>query len=205
MKRFVFVFSTAIFLAVAISSSAIVAGSFEPQKKKSGKSQTPSSQAERDARNIAYLVKEVRKELVTIPFFGVFDWLEGNVEADGTVYLRGQVTRPIIKSDAENRVEKIEGVTKVVNEIEELPLSGQDDRLRLAVYRTLFNFNSPLFRYGQQPIPSIHIIIKNGRLTLKGVVNSQADSNIANVRAGGVPGLFEVKNELKVENSGKKK
>lgn len=192
-------------LALSLAFSA--ASAFDPagpQKKKS-RPEGQSSQIERDARNVAYLVKEVRKELITIPFFGVFDWLEGKVEPDGTVYLRGEVTRPIIKSDAENRVEKIEGVTKVVNEIEVLPLSNQDDRLRLAVYRTLFNFNSPLFRYGQQPVPSIHIIINNGRLTLKGVVNSKADSNIANVRAGSVAGLFEVKNELQVEGSGKKK
>ncbi|MGE0882024.1 MAG: BON domain-containing protein [Blastocatellales bacterium] len=204
MKRIVFTPILLLSVMIGVSSSAIAIESFGPQKKKSAGVEEQSSQAQRDARNVAYLVKEVRKELVTIPFFGVFDWLEGYVESDGTVRLKGEVTRPIIKSDAENRVEKIEGVTKVINEIEVLPLSNQDDRLRLAVYRTLYNFNSPLFRYGQQPIPSIHIIINNGRLTLKGVVNSKADSDIARVKAGGVPGLFEVKNELQIESSKKK-
>jgi hyperosmotically inducible protein len=87
----------------------------------------------------------------------------------------------------------------VINQIEVLPLSSNDDRLRRAVYRELFNFNSPLFRYGQQAVPPIHIIIRNGRLTLKGVVASKGDSDIANIKARGVPGLFEVKNELRVE------
>lgn len=154
---------------------------------------------------MAYLVKEVRKELVTIPFFGVFDWLEGYVEPDGTVYLRGDVTRPTMKKDAERRVEKIEGVAKVVNEIEVLPLSPNDDRLRAAVFRTLFNSNSPLSRYSLGANPAIHIIVNNGRLTLKGVVATKADSDLANIRANGVSGLFEVKNELRIESSGKKK
>lgn len=204
MKRIVFTSMLTVAVLIGISSSVIAIESFEPQKKKSAGIEGQTSQTQRDARNVAYLVKEVRKELVTIPFFGVFDWLEGYVEPDGTVRLKGEVTRPIIKSDAENRVEKIEGVTKVINEIEVLPLSNQDDRLRVAVYRTLYNFNSPLFRYGQQTIPSIHIIINSGRLTLKGMVNSKADSDIARIRAGGVPGLFEVKNELQIEGSKKK-
>lgn len=189
--------------ALLIASEAFAERSFEPQKKKKTLEQkTP--QAERDTREVERLVKEVRKELVTLPFFGVFDWLEGNVEADGTVHLRGEVTRPTMKKDAERRVRSIEGVESVDNKIEVLPLSSSDDRLRTAVYRTLFNANSPLFRYGQGAVPSIHIIIKNGRLTLKGVVSSKGDSDIANVRANGVPGLFEVKNELQVESSSRK-
>ncbi|MBO0726872.1 MAG: BON domain-containing protein, partial [Blastocatellia bacterium] len=140
-------------------------------------------------------------ELVTLPFFGVYDWLEGRVEPDGTVYLAGQVTRPTLKKDAQRRVEKVEGVDKVINQIEVLPLSSNDDRLRVAVFRALFNANSPLFRYGQQPIPPIHIIISRGRLVLKGVVATKGDSDIANIRARGVPGLFDVKNELGVEKN----
>lgn len=104
-----------------------------------------------------------------------------------------------MKKDAERRVEKIEGVEKVVNEIEVLPLSSNDDRLRAATFRVLFNSNSPLSRYSLGANPSIHIIIKNGRLTLKGVVATKADSDLANVRANGVTGLFEVKNELQIE------
>jgi hyperosmotically inducible protein len=200
MKKTLFALFAMVVLIVA--SDVFAAGSLAPQKKKM---EQKAPRAERDTRELARLVKEVRKELVTIPFFGVFDWLEGNVEADGRVYLRGEVTRPIIKSDAENRVKQIEGVDKVVNEIEVLPLSSNDDQLRVAVFRALFNYGSPLFRYGQGVIPSIHIIIKNGRLTLKGVVSSKGDSNLANVRASGVSGLFEVKNELIVEASSKKK
>lgn len=204
MKRSLLVVFAAIALTITASSPTL-GREAEPQKKKKAKLEEKTSRAETDARNVAYLVKEVRKELVTIPLFGVFDWLEGNVEPDGTVYLRGDVTRPTIKSEAGNRVKKIEGVERVVNEIEVLPLSTSDDRLRAAVFRTLFNGNSPLFRYGQQPVPSIHIIIRNGRLTLKGVVASKADSSIANVKANGVSGLFEVKNELQIEGADKKK
>lgn len=202
MKKILFAAFT--IFAMFVASDALAGSFIEPQKKKK-KLEEKAPRAERDAREVARLVKEVRKELVTIPFFSVFDWLDGNVEADGTVYLRGEVIRPTIKSDAENRVKKIEGVEKVVNEIEVLPLSPNDDRLRATVFRALFNANSPLFRYGQGAIPSIHIIIKNGRLTLKGVVSSKADSDLANLRASGVSGLFEVKNELRVETSSKKK
>jgi len=177
----------------------------DPQKKKKTTATEQTSRAEREARETVALARQVRKELVTLPFYGVFDWLEGNVEPDGTVYLRGDVTRPTLKKDAERRVEKIEGVTKVVNEIEVLPLSPNDDRLRRAVVRALFNSNSPLSRYSLGANPAIHIIVNNGRLTLKGVVATKADRDLATVRANGISGLFEVKNELQVESSSKKK
>jgi hyperosmotically inducible protein len=152
-------------------------------------------------RTIAYLVKEVRHELLMLPYYSVFDWLEFEAKPDGTVILKGQVTRPTLKSDAENVVKRIEGVEMVVNQIEVLPLSSNDDRIRRAVYRALFNYGSPLFRYGMGAVPSIHIIVKNGNVTLKGNVSSQADSDIANIRARSVPGIFGVKNELAVERS----
>src|SRR6266550_3564059 len=120
------------------------------------------------------IIKEVRHELAMLPYYGVFDWLEFIVQADNTVVLRGQVVRPTTKSDAESRVKEIDGVSRVVNEIEVLPLSPSDDRLRVAVYRTLYNWDSPLFRYATQTVPPIHILVKNGRLTLKGVVDSKA-------------------------------
>lgn len=189
----------------AVLVPALATNRVEAQKKKKAKLEEKSSPAANETRNLAYLVKEVRKELVTIPNFGVYDWLEGNVEPDGTVFLRGEVIRPTTKSEAEHRVKKIEGVEKVVNQIEVLPLSSSDDQLRRAVFRALFNSGSPLFRYGRQAIPPIHIIIKNGRLTLKGIVATKTDSNVANLKASGVSGLFEVRNELQVESSGKKK
>jgi len=148
----------------------------------------------------ARLVRQVRHELATLPYYGVFDWLEFETRPDGTVVLRGQVVRPTTKSDAEARVRQIDGVKNVVNEIEVLPLSPGDDRLRLALYRAIYNWNSPLFRYATQAIPSIHIIVDRGRATLKGVVASKADAQIAYMRARAVPGLFDVKNELLVES-----
>ncbi len=164
-------------------------------------SQTPLAQQESSqARTQVLLIKEIRHELVMLPYYSLFDWLQFEVQQDGDVTLKGEVTRPNLKSDAENVVKKIEGVEKVVNQIEVLPLSPNDDRIRRAVYRAIFNFNSPLFRYATVAVPSIHIIVKNGNVTLKGVVASQADSNLANIKANGVSGVFSVKNDLTVEN-----
>jgi hyperosmotically inducible protein len=148
-----------------------------------------------------YLKREVRHELVMLPYYGVFDWLEFEVRGDGDVILLGQVTRPSLKSDAENVVERIEGVERVINRIEVLPLSPNDDRIRRAVFRTLFNINSPLHRYGLGAVPSIHIIVRNGHVTLKGMVGSQADRNIAYLRVNGVPGVFSVSNRLTVTDN----
>jgi hyperosmotically inducible protein len=149
-------------------------------------------------RTVAYLVKEVRHELLMLPYYSVFDWLEFEAKPDGTVTLKGQVTRPTLKSDAENVVKQIEGVERVANQIEVLPLSSNDDRIRRAVYRALFNYGSPLFRYGMGAVPSIHIIVKNGQVTLKGMVSNQGDADIANIRARSVPGTFGVNNDLVV-------
>ena len=150
--------------------------------------------------NTAHIIKEVRHELATLPYYGVFDWLAFEVNSDNRVVLRGQVVRPATKSEAETRVKDIDGVSKVVNEIQVLPLSPQDDRLRLALYRTLYNWDSPLFRYATQAVPPIHIIVDHGRATLKGVVASKSDAQLAYMRARAVPGLFDVKNELQVES-----
>lgn len=146
------------------------------------------------------LVRKVRRELVTLPYYGVFDWLAFETQPNGTVILRGQVVRPTTKSDAAARVKDIEGVRNVINNIDVLPLSPNDDRLRVALYRAIYGSNSPLFRYGNQPIPSIHIIVNRGRATLKGVVANRGDAQIAYIRARGVPGLFDVKSELRIES-----
>ena len=155
--------------------------------------------ARREARDVASLTREVRRELVTLPFYDVFDWLDGEVRADGAVHLRGQVVRPTTRSDAEARVKGIRGVARVVNEIEVLPLSPDDDRLRAALYNAIYRIDSPLFRYATRAVPPIHIVVKSGRATLKGVVASRNDSDLAYAAARGVPGLFEVTNELRVE------
>lgn len=199
MKRTILCVAVISFLPLSLFAPAASA------QKKSGKPRLDrSSRSATEARNVEYLTKQIRKELVTIPSFGVFDWLEGNVGPDGEVQLRGEVVRPITKSDAEKRVEKIEGVEKLVSRIEILPLSSFDDQLRQRVFRALFNQNSPLFYYGRATIPSIHIIIRNGRCTLKGVVANKTDADVAYIRARGVEGLFEVTNELTVERSSKK-
>ena len=145
------------------------------------------------------IVREVRHELVTLPYYGVFDWLEYSVEGN-TVVLRGQVVRPTTKSDAEARVKDIDGVSRVENQIEVLPLSSNDDRLRRALWRAIYDFNSPLFRYGVQSVPPIHLIVSRGHATLKGVVANKGDAQLAYMRARGVSGLFSVKNELVIES-----
>jgi len=147
------------------------------------------------------LENEVRHELVMLPYFGVFDNLEFQVEDGGKhVILSGQVRRPTLRSDAGRVVERIEGVERVTNNIEVLPLSPNDDRIRIAVARAIFG-DSVLSRYSWGAVPPIHIIVKNGDVTLEGVVANETDKNIANIRANGVFGVFSVKNDLRVENS----
>lgn len=163
------------------------------------------SSRERATRSQILLANEVRHKLVMLPWYNVFDWLEGEVTPEGAVTLRGQVVRPVTKSDAEASVKHIEGVTRVNNEIDVLPLSPFDDRLRVRVYRSLFNFNSPLFRYAEGSVPPIHIIVKNGNVTLKGIVATSMDSQLAYMAANGVPGAFRVTNELRVEQSERKR
>jgi hyperosmotically inducible protein len=143
------------------------------------------------------LVKEVRHELVMLPYLGVFDNLEYKVDGS-TVTLVGQVTRPTLKSDAENVVKKIEGVEKVNNQIEVLPLSPNDDRIRRAVYMALAR-SPQLDRYFMQAVAPIRIIVKNGNVTLEGVVGDKGDSDVANITAKGVSGAFSVTNHLRVE------
>jgi hyperosmotically inducible periplasmic protein len=145
------------------------------------------------------IADEVRHQLVMMPYYGVFDWLEGAVLPDGTVALRGAVTRDTTKSDAEARVRKVEGVSKVVNELEVLPLSPSDDAIRIAMYRAIFKFESPLFRYATRAVPPIHIIVNNGRVTLKGFVASDMDKQLAYTAARNVSGVLEVTNELMVD------
>jgi len=147
------------------------------------------------------LIKEVRHQLVMLPYYSVFDNLAYKVDGD-SVTLYGQVTRPTLKSDAEAAVKSIEGVASVVNNIEVLPLSPMDDQLRRAVYRAIYG-DAGLSRYSIQAVPPIHIIVKNGNATLEGVVDSESDKNLANLRASQVPNVFSVKNNLVVASEGK--
>ena len=166
-------------LSVALSAPALLAA--QPQS-------SPAYQR---------LVKEVRHELVMLPYLGVFDNLEFKVEGS-TVTLVGQVTRPTLKSDAGNAVKNIEGVEKVDNQIEVLPLSPDDDRIRRAVYMALAR-NQQLDRYFMQVVAPIRIIVKNGNIALEGVVDNKTDSDLANITARGVSGAFSVTNHLRVE------
>ena len=159
-----------------------------------GMAQRPPSE-----RGQARLEREVRHELVMLPFYGVFDNFQYKVEG-GTVTLLGQVTRPTLKSDAENVVKRIEGVERLNNQIEVLPVSPNDDRIRIAVYRAIYG-SQGLDRYAMRAIPTIHIIVKNGHVTLEGAVATEADKNLANIRANGVSGVFSVKNNLLVDKS----
>jgi hyperosmotically inducible protein len=144
----------------------------------------------------ARIQKEVRHELLMLPYFGVFDNIEYRVDGE-TVTLLGDVTRPTLKSDAENVVKSIEGVQHVVNKIEVLPPSPMDDQLRLALYRAIYGFPA-LEKYALGVQKPIRIIVKNGHATLEGVVDSEADKNLAGVRANTVPGIFSVTNNLRV-------
>lgn len=145
------------------------------------------------------IVKEVRHELLMLPYFGVFDYIAYKVDGP-TVTLLGAVVRPTLKSDAENVVKHIEGVEKVDNQIEVLPPSPMDDRLRLELFRAIYQY-PPLQKYELGVQKPIRIIVKNGHVTLEGVVDNEADKNLAGVRANSVPGIFSVTNNLQVSKS----
>ena len=144
-------------------------------------------------------MREIRHELVMLPYYGVFDNLSYRVNGN-KVTLYGQVTRPTLKSDAERVVKGVEGVESVDNQIEVLPLSPNDDRIRRAVYRAIYG-NPTLDRYAWGAVPSIHIISKNGNVTLEGVVANETDKNVAGIQANSVSGVFSVTNNLMVEKS----
>jgi hyperosmotically inducible periplasmic protein len=150
---------------------------------------------ERDFEN------QIRKALVTLPYYGVFDNLAFTVNG-GTVTLEGQVVRPSTKSDAKSRVAKLKGVETVVDNIKVLPLSPDDNRLRRILYRTIFR-TPQLSKYSLGTNPSIHIIVDSGHVTLIGIVDNEGDKNIAGIRANTVGGIFSVTNDLRVEGKNK--
>ncbi len=146
----------------------------------------------------AGIQREVRHELLSLSRYGVFDNIAYKV--NGTeVTLLGQVVQPVLKDDAGSAVKGIEGVTKVNNQIEVLPLSPMDDGIRRAVYRAIYG-DPGLSRYSFQAVPSIHIIVRNGSVTLEGAVANEMDKNVANIRANAVGGVFSVTNNLRVDS-----
>jgi osmotically-inducible protein OsmY len=148
------------------------------------------------AKSQERIVKEVRHELLMLPYFGVFDYIAFKVEGY-TVTLIGSVVKPVTKSDAENSIKRIEGVEKVDNQIEVLPPSSMDDRLRERLFRAIYQYPA-LQKYELGVQKPIRIIVKSGRLTLEGVVDSDGDKNMAGIRANTVSGVFSVTNNLQV-------
>lgn len=148
------------------------------------------------ARSEERITREVRHELLMLPYFDVFDYIAFRVDGS-TVTLLGQVVRPSLKSDAENAIKHIEGVEKVDNQIEILPPSPMDDGLRIRLYRAIYGY-AALEKYALGVQKPMRIIAKNGRVTLEGVVDNETDKNLAGLRANSVPGIFSVTNNLQV-------
>jgi hyperosmotically inducible protein len=134
-----------------------------------------------------------------LPYLGVFDNLAYRVDGN-RVILSGQVTRPTLKADAEKVVQRIDGVEQVDNQVEVLPLSPHDDRLRRSLFRAIYGYPA-LNRYALPALKPIRIIVKNGNVTLEGVVDNEMDKHLANIRANGVRGVFSVTNNLRVEKT----
>jgi hyperosmotically inducible protein len=154
-----------------------------------------------NARLEQRLFGEVHHALAMIPQYSVFDDLSYSING-GTVTLYGQVRNAVIKDEAASSVKHLEGVERVNNQIEILPASFNDDHIRLQVARALFR-DPRLSSYAIQPVPPIHIIVKNGHVNLEGVVRTEADKDDAFIRANGVPGVFSVNNNLQVEKPAK--
>ena len=186
----------------------------------SARSQDQGASSDANQQAVLRIAQEVRKQIVTLPQYGVFDNIHFAIQGGDTVILRGQASRPTLKSAIENSVKRIDGVKTVTNDIEVLPVSPNDDRLRGTVYRSIYSY-APLQKYtanrgGGSRAPSvaraaggitndppigyhaIHIIVKNGNVTLTGVVDSDSDLAMAGMRANTVPGVFSVDNQLEV-------
>jgi hyperosmotically inducible protein len=147
---------------------------------------------------VGSLEESVRHELNMLPYYGVFDDISFRVDGD-KVTLTGEVWQPVLKLQTESAIKHIDGVREVDDQIEVLPLSKFDDQIRWSTYRAIYGYG-PLSRYRLGTHPAIHIIVKNGNVTLTGVVANTMDRDMAFVRANGVHGAFSVTNELRVEN-----
>ena len=155
------------------------------------------AQPERIAHYEEWLTEQVLNVLVLLPWYSVFDHLA--FEVDGSeVTLLGKVTQPSTKSDAEKAIRSMEGVTNVINKIDVLPASPMDNQIRRAEFRAIYS-EARLEKYAVGAVPPIHIVVEGGRVTLEGVVASQADKDAAGIRAKTVPNVFSVTNNLRVE------
>ena len=183
--------------------------------------QQPTAPSDAQQQAMMKLAESIRKQIVTNSRYGVFDYIHFAIQGD-TVILRGYASRPVLKSDLGNAVKRINGVKTVQNDIEVLPLSNNDDRIRAATYAAIYSYG-PLQRYtsnrggaARQDANSvarraggvtndppfgwhaIHIIVKNGNVTLEGVVDNSGDFALAGIRANQVSGVFSVDNNLQV-------
>jgi hyperosmotically inducible periplasmic protein len=183
----------------AIATSGIVAGMLLLPAAAPAADKDKHNQSAYQTSDLTHIQKEVRHELLMLPYYNLFDNLSFKVDPGGVVTLMGQVTRPTLKSDAGNVVKHVEGVTQVNNQIEVLPLSPNDDRIRRQIARAIYGNPALSDRYGFQAMPSIHILVKNGNAVLEGVVANEGDKNIAGIQAKSVPGVFSVTNNLRVE------
>jgi hyperosmotically inducible protein len=174
----------------ALGVSAFLCLLLAPASVSAGGAKTYSPKAQ------ARITREVRHKLLMLSDFGVFDNIAFRLNGYD-VTLLGQVTHPTLKSDAERVVKKIEGVERVENRIQVLPVSSLDDRLRRDLFRAIYGYG-PLQHYGVGSNRPIHILVNHGHVTLEGVVDRQADKDIAGIRANGVFGAFSVQNNLVV-------
>ena len=147
------------------------------------------------------LREKATKEILKLPYYGVFDAIKLKIEGD-TVTLLGQVMNPTTKEDAENAIKKLDGVKTVKNEIKVLPLSRFDDNIRYKVWQSIANKGS-LYRYLLGTNPSMRIIVKDGRVSLQGFVNTKGDYDLAYIAAREVPGTFAVENDLEISKDEK--
>ena len=184
-----------ILMGSALAVSLLLPGVFAKDKNKEHNDAfVPGAQGENR------IAKEVRHQLVMLPYYGVFDDL-GFLVQGSVVTLVGEVTRPTLKSDAENVTKRVEGVTQVINNIEVLPLSSMDDQIRRAEFRAIYGDATLSTRYGFRSLPPVHIIVKNGHVRLEGVVANEGDKNLIGIRANSVPNVFSVENDLRLEGS----
>jgi hyperosmotically inducible periplasmic protein len=185
--------SSAILLFSLLLTLGSASGAFAAPPKKDPPPAVDSANYE------AWLSNQVRHNLVMISFYSVFDNLEYRVE--GTkVTLLGEVVNPVVADDAKSAVKHIEGVEAVDNKIEVLPPSRFDDQIRRAEFRAIYSYPG-LQMYSLRSVPTIHIIVKNSNVTLEGAVATQADKNVAGIRANEVPNVFSVTNNLRVDNA----
>jgi hyperosmotically inducible protein len=179
-----------LFLGICLTVSALAASQQAATAAQQSKTYSPRAQER--------IVREVRHNLLMLPYYGgAFDHIAFRVRGYDVI-LMGQVVRATLKSDAEHAVRNIEGVERVINQIEILPPSSNDDRIRRAAYRAIYGYGR-LQHYGVGSNPPIHILVNRGHVTLEGVVSNRGDKNLAGIRANGVPGAFSVTNNLQVE------